>query len=631
MSRLAYVDSRKAVELAQRTIAPELVTDISPLAAHPSLRGVVTDLERLMSQDEANAIGAFAISLALEMDAVVRAGALPAALGLDPDFVRMGGGTSRLTSGILHRARTMSRALAQRDVTDVDLYVLNTPYVAPLAGPIPTRFGCPFPTLAEKGFFGSRTVRHVPYDMPLPFEGKPDSSVGGLRRLAHLPLLSLVYEVASRIGLDRLGHTDLVVGSENEALREALPWLKLFGFRIIRAGKLTSVSSEKGTAVDEALVIAAQDQLAEWSQPRIQQVLQFTEDEARALAHGIAEATIKGIVASAHRLPGMRRRIDEVFGRRGRKLFLTNGLFGLDGAQMFALLRKRGVTVVDFEHGVTTGLSAHSQKKIAFSEAATSDVLLVCSENAKLAFQEAGRGNSLQIMVTGLSDQTRRLYRPQLQRWLARKALGLRSAEKSVVMHVSTWPHSGNMRPGFGTPLESLVVDLRKVLIEDVYSKLDTPVVFKDYPTRRFIDEPQPQELFEVGGNIIFPSFEDLRYLRAAADVLVTASPTSTLGWVLGSHKPTIWLASRRINPLLGEAQDALFADALISVDVDAPGWADELLGVLSMPLSRLQVIWGSKREDRETLLKGFVFGERRCSGLAGARAVRDLAKGMAS
>jgi hypothetical protein len=306
------------------------------------------------------------------------------------------------------------------------------------------------------------------------------------------------------------------------------------------------------------------------------------------------------------------------------QVVLTSGLFGPSGTMVYAALRRRGATVVDFEHGVTMGISAHSERKLDFTEAASCDVLLCCSEAAAQAFSSARNVPVRRVEAIGLADQTRCLFRPRIQRLLSRRRLGL-TGSQTTVLHVSTWPHYGNMRPGFGTPTETVVADTERTLVEEVYPKIPHRVVYKPYPTQRFPHEPPLESRLRLAPNLAFCPPEDLRYLRAAADVIVTGTPTSTLGWVVGAGVPVVWLASRRVFPLRDAACEAAFSEAFLTVDMDAADWRERLVALLSRSLDELQRDWRAREGARRPLLERAVIGPPGETGRRGANIVLSL------
>jgi len=254
--------------------------------------------------------------------------------------------------------------------------------------------------------------------------------------------------------------------------------------------------------------------------------------------------------------------------------------------------------------------------------------LLVCAEDAARAFRKVSRPDAPAVHAIGLADQTRRLLRPRWQRRLARRRLGL-GAGAAVVMHVSTLPYSANMRPGFGAPSETTIFALDTALLTRVYARIGHRVVFKQYPTQRFPHEPPYDAILDLAPNIAVTKDEDFRYLRAAADIIVTLTPTSTLGWCVGARVPLVWLDSRQVNPLASEALRRRFRDSFLFVDLDSPDWPERLTALLDRPLAAIRADWQVRAGPRRALLDDAISGPPQATGRQAARIIdRFLSRG---
>jgi hypothetical protein len=629
MGLFAFVDTPDAVAAARARGAVRVVTDNPRLA----LAAGAENIEAAIDQDAANRIGAAAIALALDVDAAIDAAELGARAGSAGHRPRLAGLLSRFAGGLLHRAAALSHALRGDAADTVGLYVVDAPAMAPGDPLAPPRFHCPHAELAPLGFFGARAVEVERFGEAPREAALAEVPASLVRRLLPLPAAVVVHEitdrVARRLRIDCLRRGPvLVVGHEVESLRETLPALVRAGFRLRRAGPIQAPipADAPGLAADaDAAMRAALRPILDRA---IADAFTFAPAEAAAIAELLLARIGRAFAGLAAAWPEQRRRVEKVFAGAA-PVFLTGGLFGPRGALLRDALKERGIAVVDFEHGVTTGLSAHSQAKIDFSEAATADMLLVCAENAAAAFGAARNGAACRHAI-GLADQTRRLHRPGLQRRMARRALGIGAGE-SVILHVETWLHSGNMRPGTFTPTDTAVMEHERRLLEDVYAGLPHRVVYKPYPAQRFPYQPGAAELVATAANIVHAPPEDLRYMRAVADIVVTASPTSTFGWVLGTGVPVIWLDSAKVNPLIDPPWRARFRAAFPTVDLDADDWCRRLRALLAQPVAAIAREWESRAGARAALLREAVFGPEGAVGPRAAAIVRDTIAAQAA
>ena len=367
--------------------------------------------------------------------------------------------------------------------------------------------------------------------------------------------------------------------------------------------------------------------LGGWLERRIGR-LAFTFNERRvaALTQVLMAHISAGLDHLRHTRAIFESRLDALSSPRAARVLLTNGLFGAYGHQFYRLCRERGIKVVDFEHGVTKGLAALTSARPAFSEAHSTDHFLVSSRNAVRDFADRENESTGFSVVVGLPDHTRRLFRPKLQRFLARRNLGL-NRRQPVIMHVSTLPYPGNYRAGGGVPSESTVWKIDCTLIREVYAELPHQIVFKEYPTQRFPHNPSYATLFGRESRIKFLKDEDFRYMRAVADAIVTSNPTSTLGWCVGTDVPLVWIDSRVINPLVDDEMRGRFEASFIVVDGDATDWAERLREILSTDIRSIVHLWQSKSEARSELLSNFIAGPPGSSGRRSAAAVRRIVR----
>ncbi len=624
MNTLAYVDSLTGLRAAQIAGCARIVSDNPLLVSDPRSGGVIENIDALMSQDEANLLGATAIDLAIEIDNSLRTSRRLGDIGLDPSQVQLAGSSSRLLSALTYRAAIFERAIENRLPDAIRLFVHDVPVWNSRHPLMLSRLGNPYIPLSAIGFFAPASVVIEPIHGIIQSTPRRDMRWKLALRLSMLPVGIIFYLAARQTGTFRAWPNlrgAFFIGGENEALRESLPWLALAGFRLRHIGDLRDELPE----YDDSRAPANQHQdLASAIERTVVERLSglLPARPATAVAAVAAARIAHAMTYLAQIRPLLRRALEQQ--RRGDdiELLLTNGLFGPSGALTYAVCREAGLRVVDFEHGVTTGISEHSQRKVTFSEASTSDLLLVCSESAASAFGRSRACATNQRIAVGLADQTRKLLRPKLRRRLVRAALKLR-AQETVLMHVSAWPYQSSFRPGYGAPTETAVFELERALIQKAYANLPYTVLFKPYPAVRMVHQPSYDGIFDLPGNVRLAPDEDFRYLRAAADVIVTGVPTSTLGWAAGSGVPLIWLDSERMMPLLAEMRDR-FQRAFLFVDIDSPDWCERLRKWLLLPHRDLERCWLERESARTALYRDTIFGPAGSCGRNAASAIRS-------
>jgi hypothetical protein len=625
---LIFVDSADAAHRASAAYAGARIVSDNPLLAQDARVGVpIEDIARHLDQVEATHLGHAAIDALLALDKrLAETGAAE----------RFGGAGARLNvtmplrallASLMQRGAMLARALADHGsgalvlmTPDAPRWERGHPWSLP-------RFACPHRPLAEHGFFGDRPVSFEPVAVTLPNAVNDTTIDDALLRAALVPGGMLMLEVAERFGLDRIGwRNGIAVGKPAETLREALPWLIARGFRLARF-ELPSYSGEAPPAFGRAPVPDAW--LDETCSPLLRGLIaaagRFSDQEVGAITAVVLDHLGAGMRALAPTRRALETALDRAFPgkHRKKKTLLTSGYYGPIAGQLHALCAERGIALVDVEHGAATGLARTSERRLAVTEATTSDVLVVSSAASARSFARACADGVPRIEVVGLADQTRRVFRRRLQRQRARRRLGLGRSE-GTVMHISTLLYGGNMRPGDDSPVESLVFETERKLLTEVYGRVGKTVLFKPYPAQRFVHHPEYDAFFDLPPNVRLIGWADFRYVRAAADMIVTTANSSTIGWCVGAAVPLVHLGSRTVHALVDDALRGRFADAFFAIDLDRGDWPDRLVELLSRDLADIGKAWRARAASRKDLIEDAIAGPR---GSAGRRTAALVAR----
>lgn len=626
---VVFVDSLAAVQdAAERLPEARIVTDNPLLAHNPAVRDQIADISATLEQAEATMLGQAAVDMLMalddrliETDAARRFGG--AADRLNLTFVMR-----KLLATAMQRGVMIKRALDALGPGSLTLAVVDLPRWEPSEPWSFPYFACPHRALAAHGFFGEREVSVTPVAAALP-RAVNDTAIPEIGlRAALVPWSQLAFEAMKRLGLSRLAwRRGFVVGKPCETLREALPWL---AFRMIRLTTFEAPPYAGPRAPDHGEAWPIDPWLADLARPGLLKGIAATACFATHEAHAIAALVLEHLMAGLSGLRNTRTRLDAALdaaiGRNRIAGLLTGGYYGPLGAELHAACSARGLPLIDFEHGATTGLALTSERRLRFSEATTCDALIASSPRAARSFAKAARDGRPRIHVAGLADQTRRVLRPRFQRRRARRRLGLARGEASI-LHVSTLIYGGSWRPGDDSPVESFVLDTDRTLLTEVYAGLGRTVLFKNYPARRYPSEAGYDALFALAPNLRLIEWADFRYVRAAADIIVTTANSSTIGWCAGAGAPLVHLGSRRAHALVDDELRDGFAAAFFTVDLDGPHWPVALRELLARPLPDLQAEWRRKAPARRTLLADAIFGP---AGSVGRRAARKVMRDCA-
>jgi len=217
---------------------------------------------------------------------------------------------------------------------------------------------------------------------------------------------------------------------------------------------------------------------------------------------------------------------------------LSHGLSSVEEKLFYNHCQVHGVTVVAFEHGVGLGLSKWADVAGCYFAMRHADFGVY---NSKIAVEEIATVAPNQRRISaGLPRTMMGLGLSSLRRSIARKWLKI-EADAHVVMCVAELEKNNYMYgPSVDNDLQyfNKTVGLVTTLCE---SFPNSQVVLKLYPTERYLDSQNFSGLSERYGNLMVVKDVDFRFIGLAADLILTSSTQSTLGWVVGSGIPCLF------------------------------------------------------------------------------------------
>jgi len=288
------------------------------------------------------------------------------------------------------------------------------------------------------------------------------------------------------------------------------------------------------------------------------------------------------------------------------KIIIVSAPNGTNAKYFHNIAKKYNKLIINFEHGLTTGISMRNKYYMNFSEATNCDYMFVSNELAKKDYESHIIKKIGKIYDIGIPLQCQTIPYKFIQRFINRSHFNIKSNE-TCICHVSTLLLNGSIRYGPHTAIDHQVVNFNKSIINDVYNKLkEKKVIFKDYPSKRFIYQPPLKERLR-SNNIIFEENGDWRYIRAAADIIVTMSPTSTLTWCIGANVPIVWLsmpwAKLRYAWLTNKFKQSFFF-----FDVSDENWKLDLYNFLKLPKCEIYKLWDVKKKQRNAFIEEYLF-----------------------
>lgn len=218
---------------------------------------------------------------------------------------------------------------------------------------------------------------------------------------------------------------------------------------------------------------------------------------------------------------------------------LTNALTGPVDGLFYSFCRSRGIVVNAFDHGVTLGLSEWSLSEARQAGMLAADRGFYHCPRAVAAVKDHAPWQ--EAHAVGLPQAMARPVLRPVQRRLGRKLLGI-GPDEHVVMHVPDLERNNFVYgPQQDNDLQFLD-KTRAVTAALCRAHPRSRVVLKLYPTQRYADAYDFSDLAAEFPNLLVAGGVDFRFLRAAADLVVTASTQSTLGWVSGSGTDFVYL-----------------------------------------------------------------------------------------
>jgi hypothetical protein len=626
MSRsFAFVETLDGVAAARVRLSARIGTD-NPLLAHdPRAGGDVSDMSAYLKQDEATRLGRGGIDILLGLDALLERKEAAARYGGRPGSLHVTMALRALMTTLIQRGIMAQRALAEFGAGPFMLVVPDQPrWIEAFTWNMP-RFACPHRALAETGFFDNRPIEFAPVTFEAPTDFNDSTTSDFWLRVLLVPPAQALFELARRLRLTRLNGGRIAIGKTSETISETLPSLAARGIRV-RKFQIPASSGPNPPAFGEACRVDPwlDKQAGAFLTEGISGLGVFPDHSARAIAAVVLQHLSAGLSGLAAATKAIDVAIDSTFKDvAAPRILMTSGVYGPLGRQLHAACRARNVTLIDFEHGATTGIAHTTERRLQVSEATTCDMLMASSPRAAACFRRAPAKNC-DIRVIGLADQTRHVFWQPLQRARARRHLRL-NGSGATIMHVSGLLYGGNMRSGDDNSIENYVFATEKALLCDVYGGVNKPVLYKPYPTQRFPHDAGYDKLFPLPSNVRLIDRADFRYVRAAADIVVTNANQSTLGWCAGANVPMVRLCSRIVQDLADDELNAQVAEAFFTVDMDRPDWPDVLMALLNRDFSDLQAEWQAKRQKREQFLPDAMFGPPGSVGRRAAKIVAEL------
>jgi hypothetical protein len=422
---------------------------------------------------------------------------------------------------------------------------------------------------------------------------------------------TIIYRLAIRLMKklpDRIFSKKLLVVSESELNIEIASSLAIRGVKISDIEKPSTLSStnvdsdllvKTSKALLEAILPVIRQRVEEWVvPPAVESVMRFFEsyiqkqlEQFQLLVNGWNKTIVKN--------------------NKIKQSVLTSAPGNIKGHALAYVCRMNGISLLSSQHGVTAEISK-VHKIIDFMFENTVADAMFSFNNGFSDIMNKTYYNKSENYAVGMPMRILRMRHKQ------------NAGKKSIpIIYISTNLYFNSFNLSKKTDYLNAIDECK--LVVGVFGKLPHKVCYKTYPedNRRYADMDPVLRYVDKTNNVdLFSDKIDMRYLISNYSVLVTTHATSTLGWLVMSGKPVIFINQKYNNPLTNDACISL-SKGLFVFD-DGKDFHNDLRSFLSQPLDEIERLWQEKKSARDVMIKRYF---SKYKGGAGKRAAKIILK----
>jgi len=528
-----------------------------------------------------------------------------------------------LVYDIIKKSKMISYYTERFTVKKITFIINKSEYFDPLNPWVIPRFSNIYKFLALKGFFGNIFNEVIELNIHLPKNINDTIEKNFLLRILIWPKSYILYRFLKYLKIFLLFKKKIFYAHNCESLSEAIPFLSLGGYQVKPIQFLESLL--RNDKIDNKVKNILQKHLDQI----LLKYLSLYSKSTRQL-NAQKEILIDHILLGLSKHSQNSRELENFFHKNKNDLncIISAGFYGPIAHQLFFLCKKYNILLIGFEHGVTAGINHSTSQFLKYSESTTCHTLLVATKAAKKEFDKANNydneSKSNNVFIIGEAEQKKRVPFYKFQRHIIRNRYKIHKKD-DVVMHVSGILYEGNLKNSIDSPVDSYAFSRESNLLNKVYNNLNKKVLFKKYPSQRMLYQPCYSDIMELSSNISMIDNEDFRYVRAAADIIVTDSNFSTLSWCVMNNIPLVYLHSSLCHKLLSKNIEKLFKNSFLIVNLDKKGWQNELKLLLNLPKKDLLCQWNKKQNNRSLLLDEYILGPKVNSSRESSKHIKKL------
>ena len=270
---------------------------------------------------------------------------------------------------------------------------------------------------------------------------------------------------------------------------------------------------------------------------------------------------------------------------------------------------------ISFQHGVTPEINTVS-KYIAIAHPANNVNYFIAFN--KKAVNSANRQNFIpsKSFISGLPSRYFRTY----------KNFSLLKNNRKKILYLSMNMYRGNISNFNGnlTDVEKAKQEIK--ILHNLLRNIRHDIHYKPYVIEnpRYLDEDPilfEAKKLKVIKKII--SNVDARYLVADYGAIILKGASSTLTWAIMSNRPVVFIDDQNVTPLNSEAKK-LVEKGLFYLNLNSRNFIKDATLLLNKTMQELEILYKSKKVDRERLLKEFFSNYTSNAGKRTAKFIKD-------
>jgi hypothetical protein len=381
----------------------------------------------------------------------------------------------------------------------------------------------------------------------------------------------------------KLSSSHIMMQSSNDYAKEAVCKFLLKGWR------LDNIKIKKTIKTDKLFYESAIDKLLEKT------FKPFTE---KICCKSATEATIKNLKSNLmiellnyfDAQKQMRVYLENNNSYKRKMVFLGHKKDFVNAA-ISNCSRAKNIPVVLFQHGIDKEIAERLEKQRICDETVLADTFISYNSTQKKRIENNPFAITNAKCIVGAGPKEYFNYN--------KKKFSI-----NKILYVNTLLYRGYKQTRFDYLSDSELASHEIYIIKNVLSKIPHEIVYKCYPSVRYIDKDPIKEEIKKHKNIsLFDKNIDGRYIYSDYRVIMTSRASSTFGWVLASKRPVIYIDPIDNNARMHKKISDLIKSNSLFVDAQTAKWEIKLKEILSQSFENIEYEFLIKNNSNKELL----------------------------